>query len=251
MKLLSILSATALASAVPLAEPVPPSQAAARLEARQSTTRNDLEDGNSSNCPSAILIFARGTTEAGNMVRRKPSTPPYHLQRNLTFVTQGTIVGPPLADTLEDSFPDIWVQGVGGPYAATTSPNFEPKGTNQQSIDEAKRLFALANTKCPDTPVVTAGYSQGTAVVGNALTESGGAIQNQVAGAVLFGYTKNQQNGGRIPNFPEEKTLVECRTGDAVCTGTLTILPAHLQYGEEARGSGAEFLVQRINAVSG
>lgn len=39
------------------------------LEVRQTTTRNDLEQGSSSNCPEAILIYARGSTESGNMVR--------------------------------------------------------------------------------------------------------------------------------------------------------------------------------------
>jgi hypothetical protein len=29
---------------------------------------NDLQDGTSDACPSAILIFARGTAEPGNMV---------------------------------------------------------------------------------------------------------------------------------------------------------------------------------------
>ena len=43
------------------------------VEARQlSSTRNDLERGSSSNCPSVILIFARGSTEIGNMVRQIP-----------------------------------------------------------------------------------------------------------------------------------------------------------------------------------
>lgn len=31
-------------------------------------TRTDLEDGDSSKCPKAILIYARGSTEPGNIV---------------------------------------------------------------------------------------------------------------------------------------------------------------------------------------
>jgi cutinase len=38
------------------------------LEKRQLASRNDLESGSSSRCPEAILIFARGSTEPGNMV---------------------------------------------------------------------------------------------------------------------------------------------------------------------------------------
>lgn len=41
----------------------------AGLEARQSTSENQLEQGSSSSCPAGILIFARGSTESGNMVR--------------------------------------------------------------------------------------------------------------------------------------------------------------------------------------
>ena len=72
---------------------------------------------------------------------------------------KGSVVGQPLAGALEKAFPnDIWIQGVGGPYGAELATNFLPKGTNQESIDEAKRLFNMANSKCPDSIVVTAGY---------------------------------------------------------------------------------------------
>lgn len=59
MKSFSIL---ALAASSALAAP-------SSLEARQfGSTRNDLEDGDASACPQAILIFARATGEAGNIV---------------------------------------------------------------------------------------------------------------------------------------------------------------------------------------
>ncbi|KAF7551814.1 hypothetical protein G7Z17_g4748 [Cylindrodendrum hubeiense] len=200
----------------------------ALIEGRQLTSRNDLEDGSSSACPQAILIYARGSTEAGNL---------------------GTTAGPVLASALEDKYGDgIWIQGVGGAYTAGLSPNFLPKGTNQASIDEAKRLFTLAHTKCPNTPVVTGGYSQGTAVVGNALTELGSTVQDQVKGAVLFGYTKNLQNLGRIPNYPTDRTKVFCGVGDAVCTGTLFILPAHFLYTDEAAREAPQFLISKISS---
>lgn len=56
------------------------------------------------------------------------------------------------------AIPDIWIQGVGGPYTADLLANFLPEGTNAASINEAKRLFQMSHIKCPDTPVVTAGY---------------------------------------------------------------------------------------------
>ncbi|RBR05210.1 hypothetical protein FVER53590_12346 [Fusarium verticillioides] len=196
------------------------------LEARDLLNRNDLEDGDSSSCPPAILIYARGSTEPGNL---------------------GITVGPILAEAMQLAIPDIWIQGVGGPYTADLAPNFLPEGTTDASIDEAKRLFQMAFDKCPDTPVVTAGYSQGTVVVGYALSELQIAVQNQVVGAALYGYTKNEQLGGRIPNYPTDKTKIFCLPTDLVCDGTLFILPAHFLYGADAAGPGPEFLVGQIN----
>ncbi|KAM0275090.1 hypothetical protein ACHAQH_007569 [Verticillium albo-atrum] len=197
------------------------------LEARQSSTRRELETGSASNCPRAILIYARGSTEPGNM---------------------GITAGPTLASALTREYGSggIWIQGVGGAYEAELSPNFLPSGTDRASINEAKRLFTLANTKCPNTPVVTGGYSQGTAVVGNALSELTSTVQNQVKGAVLFGYTKNLQNLGRIPNFPTAKTEIYCATSDAVCWGALFILPAHFSYNDDAGGAAPRFLIRQI-----
>lgn len=143
---------------------------------------------------------------------------------------------------------DLWVQGVGGPYEAELAPNLLPAGTDRDSIDEGKRLFTLANTKCPDSAVVAGGYSQGTAVVANAVSELDSAIQDQIKGVVLFGYTKNEQNDRSIPNFPTDKTEIYCRTTDAVCNGSLFILPAHFLYSTDARVNAPRWLIQQINA---
>ena len=51
--------------------------AAPSLSTRQlGSTRNDLEDGNEAECPGVILIFARATGEAGNIVRRRTHSKP-------------------------------------------------------------------------------------------------------------------------------------------------------------------------------
>ena len=73
---------------------------------------------------------------------------------------KGLLAGPLLAGSLERQLGDnnVWVQGVGGPYQALLSPNFLPEGTNRQSIDEAKRLFRLAHSKCPNARIFAAGY---------------------------------------------------------------------------------------------
>jgi cutinase len=73
-------------------------------------------------------------------------------------------------------------------------------------------------------------------------------IQNQIAGFVLFGFTRNLQDGGKIPNFPASKTKVYCAVGDLVCDGTLEITAAHLSYGSDA-SSAAQWLQTQIQAA--
>ncbi|KAF2209302.1 carbohydrate esterase family 5 protein [Cercospora zeae-maydis SCOH1-5] len=203
-----------------------PAEADSALVARQSSSSDDLENGP---CRQVTFIFARGSTEAGNM---------------------GTVVGPQTCAALKSLLgsDNVACQGVGGPYLGTLIANTFPRGTSDAAIQEATRLFTLANTKCPNTIVTSGGYSQGTAVIAGALSDlstQAPAVANQVAGAVLFGYTRNKQNGGRIPNYPTEQTKVYCAQGDAVCDGLLVVLPPHYTYGSDA-GSAAEFLAQRV-----
>jgi cutinase len=141
------------------------------------------------------------------------------------------------------------VQGVGGPYTAGLADNFLPEGTTRGAIDETKRLFTLANTKCPNTPVVAGGYSQGTAVMSNAISELSETVRDQIEGVVLFGYTKNAQNGGQIPNFPSERLKVFCNEGDAVCTGTLEITQPHFEYAAASKGPAPKFLKERVDSA--
>ncbi|CAI4220097.1 unnamed protein product [Parascedosporium putredinis] len=207
MKFLNILSlAAAVVYAAPAADPAPV-ELASELEARQlSSTRNDLQNGNSANCPKVILIYARGSTEVGNM---------------------GSTAGPALASALESAYRNnIWIQGVGNAYTADLSPTSSPP--------------------CPNAAIVSGGYSQGTAVVGNAVSELSSSVQDKVKGVVLFGYTKNLQNLGRIPNFSSTKTKVYCAVGDAVCYGTLFILPAHFFYATDAATTAPIWLRGRI-----
>lgn len=138
------------------------------------------------------------------------------------------------------------MQGVGGPYSAGLAENFLPAGTSRGAIDEAKRLFTMANAKCPDAAIVAGGYSQGTAVMSNSISELPSNIQNQIKGVVLFGYTKNLQNARRIPNFPTSKTEIYCNISDAVCWGNLFILPAHFLYTVDSSIAAPRWLIQQI-----
>jgi cutinase len=69
MKFFAVSFLAALAAASPIAAPEP-SNAELEIMARQlSGSKNELESGSSSACPKAILVFARGSTETGNLVR--------------------------------------------------------------------------------------------------------------------------------------------------------------------------------------
>ncbi len=59
---------------------------------------------------------------------------------------------------------------------------------------------------------------------------------------------QNQQNGGKIPNYPTDRTKIFCNVGDLVCSGTLIITAAHLTYGTAAATTAPQFLLSKINA---
>jgi len=225
MKFFAIPFLAALAAASPIAVPEPANAEVETLVARQSGS-SELENGSASSCPKAILVFARGSTETG---------------------TLGTL-GQPLGAALESRYgaANIWVQGVGGPYGATLAGNFQPRGSTSAAIAEMVRLLNLASSKCPNSKIVAGGYSQGAALAAAAISDVTATVRNKIVGTVLFGYTKNQQNNGGIPNYPSSNLKVFCATGDLVCSGTLTITPAHLSYGDEASGEAPQFLISKI-----
>ncbi|KAG8672566.1 separase/separin [Fusarium poae] len=219
--------ATALLAAT--ASALPTAQESA-LEARQlGSTRNDLKNGNSGSCPGVIFVFARGSTELGNL---------------------GTL-GPRVASKLESKYGrnGVWIQGVGGAYTAGVGENALPRGTTTAAIREMVGHFNDANQKCPNAVIVAGGYSQGAALAAAAVTDVDPAIREKIAGTVLFGYTKNLQNRGKIPSYPEDRTKVFCNAGDLVCTGTLIVAGPHLLYQTDASGPAPRFLIEKADAL--
>ncbi|WYZ42518.1 hypothetical protein EsH8_VI_000217 [Colletotrichum jinshuiense] len=185
-----------------------------------------------SGCKDIIFVWARGSTELGNM---------------------GTVVGPGVANNLKSAFPGkVAVQGVD--YAALLSTNFLPGGADPAGISEMEDILGDIASKCPNAIVVTGGYSQGAALNHRAIEDLPAAQKNQIAGVVTFGDTQWRADNGQIPNFPKEKVKIICAANprDTVCDGNLSaaVLAPHLSYGANA-GEGADFLIGKIRAVLG
>ncbi|PYH45980.1 cutinase family protein [Aspergillus saccharolyticus JOP 1030-1] len=209
-----------------VASPVPaPAPELNQLQTRQTMNSNDLTSGS---CKDVTLIFARGSTEMGNM---------------------GTVIGPPLCTALKSKLGDdkVACQGVGGQYTAGLIQNDLPQNTDPASISAAKSVFEEAASKCPNTKIVAGGYSQGSAVIDNAVQEVSSSIRDQIKGVVLFGFTRNVQDHGQIPNYPKDDVKVYCAVGDLVCDDTLIVTAMHLTYGMDA-GDAANFLASKVDA---
>ncbi|RAH41539.1 putative cutinase [Aspergillus brunneoviolaceus CBS 621.78] len=195
------------------------------FQARQSPTdANDIMGGT---CKDFTLIFVRGSGEVGNM---------------------GAVVGPLLCVMLKEQISPnrVACQGVDGMYTASFPQNFLAPNTDAKSIASAATMLELATTKCPKTQAVAGGYSQGTAVIDYAVQEVKHEVRNKIKGVVLFGYTRNIQDRGGIPGYPQDRTKVYCAPGDLVCDEILLVTPPHQTYGLYAKDA-AEFLASKVN----
>ncbi|KAL0931553.1 cutinase precursor [Colletotrichum truncatum] len=192
------------------------------------STANEFKTGG---CKDIIFVWARGSTEIGNM---------------------GTVVGPPVANRLKKAFSSVAVQGVD--YGARLDTNFLPGGADPAGISEMESILKNIASKCPQSIVVTGGYSQGAAVNHRAIEDLPEAQKNQIVGVVTFGDTQFRADNGQIPNFPKDKIKIICASNprDTVCDGNLgaAILAPHLSYGANA-GEGADFLISKIKAAQG
>ena len=108
-------------------------------------------------------------------------------------------------------------------------------------------MFNLAASKCPDTIIVGGGYSQGAAVMVASVRRLPEATKAKMAGVVLYGNTRNRQEHGKIPNFPEDKALTICNASDGVCGGALLVTPGHLTYQTKVP-KAVSWLAERIQA---
>lgn len=198
-----VLAATALATPV-------------SHEKRQ--TANDFTNG--SGCKKVVMIYARGSTELGNIVSFTALDEIY-LLLTLISSTKGTL-GPSLESGLDRAYPGQFaMQGV--PYPADLVSNFLPDGSNQEAINTAANLLNQVASRCPNARIVAGGYSQGTAVISNAVEKLSESVKSKLDAVVFFGYTKNLQNRGVIPGFPKDKLKVICNVGDLVSSLLLSV----------------------------
>ncbi|KAF6805587.1 cutinase [Colletotrichum sojae] len=181
-----------------------------------NTTENDL--ARNAACAEVTVIFARGTTEPGNV---------------------GLVTGPPFFDALREQLrgKSLAVQGV--EYPATFA-GFNRNGTD--GVPSLTNFVNQAMTRCPTSKLVVSGYSQGALVVRSTTHSLPAATIAKISSVVLFG---DPGNPAPVPGA-EGKTMVFCHEDDAVCNGGF-ITVDHLTYAEDA-SAAAQFVLQRANA---
>jgi cutinase len=164
------------------------------------------------------FVFARGSTEPSPL---------------------GMLIGPSLQSSLKGLLPGMQTFPVG--YAASIATNISMDRTDAASIKKGVEAFQSAASKCK--VIVAGGYSQGAAVMHNAVSKGISAdIKSKIAGVALFGDTRNQQDKGHIPNFPTEKSKVWCNASDGVCGGMLNVNAGHLSYSNAQISEAARYL---------
>jgi len=180
------------------------------------TGDQDTYNGLGGPCTEYTLIFARGTTEPGNV---------------------GILVGPPLITAITNivGTSALTVQGVNN-YGATVDGYLE--GGDPAGSAEMAKQIQQAYAACPNTKLIASGYSQGGQIVHNAAAQLPVNVGQWISSAVIFG---DPDNGTAVANVPASKTDVYCHQGDNICVNGDFVLPAHLTYAENVQAA-AQFI---------
>ncbi|KAF2877727.1 cutinase-domain-containing protein [Massariosphaeria phaeospora] len=183
-------------------------------------TYNQLTNGTP--CREVTLIYARGTTQAGNVGAPDTEGP--------TFFNA-------LAGRLGGTA-RLAIQGV--TYPATVG-GFLLGG----DAAGATTMFNLVNTavsRCPATKIVLSGYSQGAQLVHTAAQRLSATAAARVNAVVVFGDADRDETFGRIA---ASKVLIICHSGDNICDNGIIITPEHRNYEIDAPAA-AQFVVARV-----
>ncbi|KAH7348496.1 cutinase [Rhexocercosporidium sp. MPI-PUGE-AT-0058] len=172
-------------------------------------------------CAPMMVIFARGTTEPGNV---------------------GLVTGPPFFDALEAMMgaDAVGVQGV--EYSASIT-GFLQGGDAAGSAAMANMVENTAQN-CPNAKIVMSGYSQGCQLVHNAAAMLPASTMAKVNSVVLFG---DPNDGKPVAGADAAKTMVICHATDNICDGGDLILVEHLTYSRDAVQAAA-FAASRAKA---
>ncbi|KAI1212115.1 carbohydrate esterase family 5 protein [Annulohypoxylon truncatum] len=197
--------------------------AAGSIQRRQSTgdTANEFLDGG---CRDVIFIFARGSTQDGNI---------------------GDDPGPQTIDQLKAALGTDTVAAQGVDYPALLIDNLRAGGCDPADADNMRALITQAATQCPTAKLVVSGYSQGAALVHRSVEAAEAGVKERIYAAVTYGDTQKAQDDDHIPDFDPGKTLILCHDGDEVCEGTLIVTDAHSGYSDLAP-EAVSFIVSKV-----
>ncbi|TGZ80869.1 cutinase-domain-containing protein [Ascodesmis nigricans] len=180
------------------------------------TTRNELIEGG---CKPIIVIFARGTTEPGNV---------------------GDDVGPSFFDNLELLEPGrVLIQGVNN-YPADIWGYLG--GGSESGADDMAASVARAISQCPSSKIVLSGFSQGAQVTHKAAARMPTAHRSYVGAIVLFG---DPNNGTPFPGVLNNNVLTFCNDGDLICDGWPIPTSDHSNY-ENDGPAAAKYVADRL-----
>ncbi|KAF2430216.1 cutinase, partial [Tothia fuscella] len=163
----------------------------------------------------------------------------------------GTFIGGPICTSLNTKLGAKFTrQGVGAPgYPGLFLDNVSMKGTCETCITSAVKTFQDVATKCPDAKIAFLGYSQGAAIMHNAIPLLAPELQSKLVAGVLFVDTQNKQSKASIKGFPAAKLKTFCATDDGVCGGYLNVNAGHVSYGEKGdTEKAAEWLAAQFGA---
>ncbi|KAK7750134.1 hypothetical protein SLS62_007882 [Diatrype stigma] len=223
----SLLSTAAALVAGVFASPVPedPRSDYTRREPavprQASDTANEFLEGG---CRDVIFIYARGTTQDGNI---------------------GDAPGPQTIDLLKAALGDAAVAAQGVEYPASLLDNLREGGCDPEDAEKMAALITQAATECPDAQLVVSGFSQGAAMVHRSVEQLDTATAGRIAAGVTYGDTQKAQDNGGIPGLAADRTHIICHDGDLVCEGTLIVTEAHHGYENEAP-EAVEFIVGKL-----
>ncbi|KAH7097277.1 cutinase, partial [Auriculariales sp. MPI-PUGE-AT-0066] len=199
-----------------------PLDASGSISSRQlGRSANDVTNGV---CRETTLLFARGTSEGGNL---------------------GTVVGPPLSSGLQSALgaDKVAVQGIDYPASITGAIQGSIAPQNGAGAVDCAKKIAQVLAACPDTSIVLAGYSQGAQQVHGCLLRLNASQAASVQAAVTFGDPLQKQAFNKID---ASQAKVFCNAGDAVCNNQFIITAAHLSYGRTSVGDAVDFIQSQL-----